>query len=404
MKRVLFVDDDAPALEALRLLLRRMRDRWEMEFVGSAERALELLAQRAFDVIVTDVHMPRTNGAELLQIAQQRWPQTVRIAISAYSDFNLTVRLASVAHQYLSKPCEPDQLENTIGRCLALQAVLAQPGLRVAVGNMRELPPIPETHSKLQTAMAAENVSVKEIAAIVSRDTVIAAKLLQLVNSSFFRLARRVTQVDQAVAYLGMVTVRNLVISAEVFCKWPSGERRKTLDPAKLQSHALRVAGATHALTVNTANANDAVLASLLHDIGYWVLAQESPEALAEAARLSAAEAIPLDVAETRVLGASHAEIGAYLLGIWGLPSTIVEAVAYHHAPRRVPQTGFDVLAALSVAHALTDSTDADAFTSSVGLGIEVDAQYLESLHAPFSWAEAQRRVAESLAAEGNTP
>lgn len=404
MKRVLFVDDDEPALEALRLRLRRLRDKWDMEFVRSAERALELLAERGFDVIVTDVRMPRMDGAELLQIARERWPGAVRIAISGYSDFEQTVRLAPVAHQYLSKPCEPDQLDSVITRCLALQETLSQPGLRGAVGQMRQLPPIPETYSKLQAAIADENASVQDIAAIVSRDTVIVAKLLQLVNSSFFRLARRVTKVEQAIAYLGLSTVRNLVLSAEVFSKWPSAAPQ-ILDHAKLQSHALCVAAAAHALSINTPNANDAVLAALLHDIGYWVLAQERSAPLTESQCLSATENIPLDVAETRVLGASHAEIGAYLLGIWGFPSTIVEAVAYHHAPQRVPQTNFDVLATLTVAHALTDTSDAGAFTGSAAPRIEVDEQYLKSLHAPFSWTEAQRRVVEAVAAaKGNAP
>jgi putative nucleotidyltransferase with HDIG domain len=375
-----------------------------MEFVRSAELALGLLAERRFDVIVTDVRMPRMDGAELLQITRERWPQVVRIAISGYSNFEQTVRLAPVAHQYLSKPCEPEQLDNIITRCLALQETLAQPGLRSAVGQMRRLPAIPETYSKLQTAMASENVSIQEIAAIVSRDTVIVAKLLQLVNSSFFRLARQVTKVEQAIAYLGLSTVRNLVLSAEVFCKWPASAERPILDHTKLQNHALRVATAAHALTTNTPIANDAVLAALLHDIGYWVLAQERSAALSESLCVSAAEHVSIDVAETRVLGASHAEIGAYLLGIWGFPSTIVEAVAHHHAPRRVPQTSFDVLATLAVAHALTDTSDADAFTASAGPRMEVDVHYLDSLHAPFTWTEAQQRVAEALAAEGTAP
>ena len=215
-----------------------------------------------------------------------------------------------------------------------------------------------------------------------------------MVNSAFFRLPRRITNVEHAVAYLGLSTVRNLVVSAEVFAAWPKD--RPAVDLTDMQSHTLRVASAVHALTANTAIAEDALLAALLHDIGYWVLAQEHPASLRDALLLSANESIALDEAETRLFGASHAEIGAYLLGLWGFPSTIVEAVAHHHAPTRVSQSGFDVLAALSVAHALADSTDAQALK---GVGIppsDVDASYLAAVRAPFSWPEAARRVEEN--------
>lgn len=398
MKRVLFVDDESAALEALRLRLRRLRDKWDMEFVESAPCALDVMAQHKVDVLVTDMRMPGMDGAHLLQIVRERWPGTVRIVLSGYSELEQTVRLVPIAHQYLSKPAEPEHLENIVGRCLALQRMLEQPALRGAVGRLRELPPIPETYSRLQAAMAVESVSVQEVAQIISRDTVIAAKVLQMVNSAFFRLPRRITSVEQAVTYLGLLPVRNLVISAEVFAKWPATKGPMVLDLAGLQTHALRVACATQALTAGTATAGDALLAALLHDIGYCVIAQEDPAALDKSMHLSAAESLPLDLAESRVLGASHAQVGAYLLGIWGFPSTIVEAVAHHHAPRQVPQTGFDVLAALSVAHALTEPTEVSAFVGAAVPHSEVDAPYLDSVHAPFSWAEAQRRVSESLA------
>lgn len=401
MRRILFVDDDPPVLEGLRVRLRSLRDKWEMSFVESAHGALELMTRDKFDVIVTDMRMPRMDGAELLHIVRDRWPEVVRIVLSGYSDVSQTVRLAPVAHQYLSKPCEPDRLENIVTRCLALQQLLRQPALRSAVGQLRQLPPVPETYSKLQAAMAVENVSVQEIANIVSSDTVIAAKLLQMVNSAFFRLPRKITSVEQAVTYLGLVSVRNLVVCAEVFSKSLPVRGKHALNVVSLQEHALRVAGATQALTQTLpqgeVSANDALLAALLHDIGYLVLAQEQAAALEESLRLSAAEALPLDCAETRVLGASHAEIGAYLLGLWGFSTTIVEAVAHHHAPRRVPQTSFDVLAALSVAHALTDKRECSAFGPCAPHS-EVDPQYLESIRAPFTWADAQRRVTEATA------
>ena len=394
--RVLFVDDEQPVLDGLRVRMRALRDKWETAFAGSGPCAVEMMEERAFDVIVSDMRMPEMDGAQLLRIVSERWPQTVRIVLSGYSEIDQTVRLVPVAHQYLSKPCDLAALENIIGRCMALKGVLAQPELRSLVGQLRQLPPVPATYAKLQQAMAVESVSVRDVAAIVSRDTVIAAKLMQIVNSAFFRLPRRIDDIEQAVTYLGLVTVRNLVLSAEVFAKWPRANGTLPIDLECLQVHVLNVAAGAHALARDVPFAADAMLAAMLHDIGYWVLVQQRAEGLDAAVRLACAERLSLDEAERRVLGASHAEIGAYLLGLWGLPNTIVEAVAHHHRPRVVPQTGFDVLAAVSIANALAEPAESRAFPSLPVVHSEVDPEYLRSINAPFDWSHAARRVAEA--------
>jgi len=392
--RVLFVDDERPVLDGLRVRLRAMRDKWDTSFAGSGPTALDMMNEHAFDVIVSDMRMPEMDGAQLLRTVSERWPQTVRIVLSGYSEFDQTMRLVPVAHRYLSKPCDLAALENIVERCVALRKVLTQPELRSLVGQLRQLPPVPATYAKLQQAMAVDSVSVRDVAQIIARDTVIAAKLMQMVNSAFFRLPRRIDDIEQAVTYLGLVTVRNLVVAAEVFAQWPRSSDTRSLDLERLQAHSLNVATGAQALARDLPFANDALLAAMLHDIGYWVLIQERAEDLDAAVRLAIDERIPLDEAERRVLGASHAEIGAYLLGLWGLPNTIVEAAAYHHRPRGVPQTSFDVLAAVSVAHALAEPTESQAFRYLPVPHSEVDSEYLRAINAPFDWSVAMRRVA----------
>ena len=397
MKRILFVDDEVLVLEGLRMRLHRLRSKWEMEFVSSGKGAIEIMEQRRFDVIVSDQRMPEMDGATLLRTVLQRWPHAVRIVLSGYAELEQAVRLVPVAHQYINKPCDPNQLENVIERCLALQALLDRPALRELVGRLGSLPPAPSTYAELQAAMASESSTVTDVARIIARDTIVAGKLLQMVNSAFFRLPRRITTVEQAVGYLGLSTVRNLVVSAEVFSKWPASTIRQSIHLDTLQEHASQVAAVAHALTRSSPIANDTLLAALLHDIGYWVLTQERPIELAEAQRLATAESIPMDQAEARVLGASHAEIGAYLLGIWGFPTTIVEAVAHHHSPSAVVQAEFDTLAALCIAHALAEPRESRAFAGVPVTHTEIDSGYLEIVHAPFSWDEARGRAAAEL-------
>lgn len=107
-----------------------------------------------------------------------------------------------------------------------------------------------------------------------------------------------------------------------------------------------------------------------------------------------------MHAAEIEVIGASHAEIGAYLLGIWGLPYPVVEAVAHHHQPGRIVQHEFDVLSALVIGHTLTVADDACAFGGSVPADPKIEPPYLVGVQAPFNWEEAVRRVAATTSSE----
>lgn len=394
MKRILFVDDEAQVLAGLRSRLHRLRSEWDMAFVESGAEALALLAQGPFDVIVTDVQMPQMNGAELLRVVSREWPQMVRILLSGYSDSAQIARLATLAHQSLTKPCAPQQLEGVVNRCLALQGLLDAPHLRAVVGRIRTVPAMPQVYSKLRAALADEATSARQVAELIAAEPAVTAKVLQMVNSAFFRLARRITRIDQAVAYLGFTAIRNLTLTAEVFSSWSQSGAPAAFDFDRMQSHIQAVATAASALARGTGFADDAVLAGLLHDIGYWVLGAELPDELARAVDLALRKRMVLEAAETAVIGASHAEIGAYLLGIWGLPYPVVEAVAHHHAPERVGAQEFDTLAALAVAHSLVPENDAGAFETPLVPDARVDAAYLEAVHAPFSWPEAQARAA----------
>jgi HD-like signal output (HDOD) protein/ActR/RegA family two-component response regulator len=394
MKRVLFVDDAPEMLDGLRNRLHRHRHEWEMVFVHSGAAALGELERGRFDMIVSDLRMPGMDGADLLHTVNKRWPEIIRIVLSGYIEQDRIAQLVPIAHQYLSKPCEAKRLENVIERCFALGEFLQRPALKAVVGRVKKLPTLPNTYARLRTTLAVENVAVKDVVDVVSADPVIAAKVLQVVNSAFFRLARPIAQIERAVTYLGFSAIRDLVLSVEIFSQWPKQNARYGIDPLRLQSHALAVAAAAQCLGGEKPLSDDALLAGLLHDIGHWVLLQECPEDLVRAHELARAAGIPMHEAETQVIGASHAEVGAYLLGIWGLPFSVVEAVAHHGRPHAVKQTEFDVLAALVVAHALELPREAGPLEDVDDAETALAPDYLKSINAPFDWHEAQRRVA----------
>jgi HD-like signal output (HDOD) protein len=394
LKRILFVDDEPNVLDGVRTRLHRRRATWEMTFLPSGQAALEKMQERPYDVIVTDMRMPGMNGDDLLQTVSTRWPQTIRIVFSGYSELQQTIRLVPFAHQYLSKPCQPQQLENLIDRCLSLHGLLNEPKLRSIVGRLRSLPTPPKIYLALQNIVKDECVSLAEVAALVTSDAALAARVLQIVNSAFFRLAKRISSIEHAVSYLGFAAIRNIAASVEIFTRWPGGAGAG-VDLEKLQEHVHDVAAAANCLAAGTSIRDDVLLAALLHDIGYWILAQECPADLRRAVDLAVAERVPLHVAEKNVIGASHSEIGAYLLGIWGLPYSVVEAVAHHHQPQTVQQTEFDVLAALVAGHSLAHADDASAFGNNIPPDPQVDPAYLTSTNAPFTWEEAVERVSQ---------
>jgi putative nucleotidyltransferase with HDIG domain len=252
---------------------------------------------------------------------------------------------------------------------------------------------MPRTYGLLQVALAQPTVTAAAIADIVNADAAIASKVLQITNSAFFRLRKPMVRIKDAVTYLGFATIRNLVLSAEIFSQWKPSQSALEFDPEKLQAHAQHAAAACRSIAGGRVTPDDAWLAGLLHDIGYWILTQECPNELAEALALSRAQQLPLFECERRTTGATHAEVGAYLLGLWGLPYSIVEAVALHHTPTAVTPQGYDVLGALAVSHALLEPAFARAVTVSGDTVSEVDATYLASLNAPFNWEEVQQRV-----------
>jgi HD-like signal output (HDOD) protein len=305
--------------------------------------------------------------------------------------------LLPIAHQFVDKPCDAHHIENVIERCLQLHELLTEPRLRAVLGCIRSLPAMPRTYARLQAAMAKEEACVAEIASIVQDDPAIAAKVLQAVNSAFFRLARTITRIDQAVSYLGFNTLRAVVMSVEVACMWKLKRSCSAIDPELLQEHAKRVAAAARALCTEPSMADEALLAGLLHNIGYWVLLQECPDDLSRALRLAQSQAIPLHEAEREIIGASNAQLGAYLLGLWGLPYSVIEAVAFRHAAGRIRQSRFDVLAALVTADGLVPQSDPAFARLSAPVETAAGQAYLNSLHAPFDWAEAQRRVLDTI-------
>lgn len=352
-RRILFVDDEPNVLEGLRNRLHKQRKKWDMQFTTSGVAALELVARAPVDVVVSDMRMPGMDGATLLGKVRECWPQVVRIVLSGHAEVATSLRAVPVAHQFLSKPCEPGAIEAAIERACKLQALVTDPLVEKVVGGVANLPPAPRIYQQLVATLTKEDVTVAEIARIICQDMALSAKLLQLANSSFLRLSRTMSSVEQAVVYLGHDAVKHLVLAAEVFGAAVPTSLTTAADLDVLQRHAIVTAQLASSMFSERTVRDDAFITGLLHDVGRLLLAVELPNRFVEAGEEASRRGIAVHEAELSLWGVTHAEVGGYLLALWGLPYDIVERVANHHEPGRVGPPGKDVLTAVHVADVL---------------------------------------------------
>jgi len=330
-----------------------MRMEWEMAFAPGGQAALELMAGSRFDVIVTDMRMPEMDGAALLELVREHHPEVIRIVLSGHTEMATALRVVPIAHQFLAKPCEPEMLRLAIERACHLQALLTDSSVRSVVGSLGDLPALPRIYQALNRALSDPDSSLPEISAIVEQDMGISAKILQLANSAFFGSSHPVTSIRNAVGYLGINALKCLVLAVEIFRVFEPTVLVPGFSINAMQRHAQVTAHIVARLPVPKHFAEVALVSSMLHDVGKLIQVWKLPESFAQCLRASAEERLPLYKVEERACGFSHAEMGAYLLGIWGLPYPVVETVALHHSPSRVPHQGFDAIAAVYVANLL---------------------------------------------------
>jgi len=400
MKRILFVDDEQRVLENLRKTLAPQEGQWEMKFAQGSEQALTLLDAAPFDVIVSDIQMPGTDGAALLNTVCQKFPGMVRIVLSSQNELEGALRAVPVAHQFLVKPCDLNTLRVAVERATSLSGLLTSKLLASIVGSVRDLPVLPRTYLSLRQALANPETSIKQVVRIVEQDVAVSAKILQIVNSSFFGLPREVSTVRTAVSFLGIDMVQNLVLSAEVFRVFEQAAAIPGFSFEELHVHSQLVAKIAGQIPASSHTRGIAIVAGLLHDIGKLVLATRSRKHFVRAVSGSREDKKPLFAVEEELIGVSHAEIGAYLLGIWGLPSPVVEAVAHHHHPERVVQETLDAVAIVHIANFLAHEHPVQPRSSEDPPHQAIDLEFVEKLGIAgqfAEWEDAAEAAAEEM-------
>ncbi|MBI4804827.1 MAG: HDOD domain-containing protein [Desulfovibrio sp.] len=336
--KILFVDDEQNILTSFRLSLRPMREKWDMSFALGGQEALAILAENPHEVVVSDMRMPGMDGAQLLREVRRLYPESVRIILSGFSEEESVLKAVELAHQYLGKPCRPVDLIRAIDNSLSLRDVLASRQLKSIVARLESLPTLPAIYNQLVAALSNENSTLKELGDIVSQDVSMVASILRLANSAFFGLPTRVASIHHAVNHLGGQTLRALVLGTHLFSSLKDVDQHP-FSIKMLWEHSLRVACFARSITdvdgAQQSDCDDSFIAGMLHDVGKLVLATNMEKEFGQVLAMVRAKNCPVHVAEREILGATHAEVGAYLMGLWGFSSSHIETVCWHHTPQR---------------------------------------------------------------------
>lgn len=350
--RILFVDDEPNILKGLSRSLRPLRQYWDMAFVEGAENALDLLEQEIFDVILSDMRMPGMDGSKLLEMVRSKYPMMVRMILSGHSDEQMIMKSVKSAHQYLSKPCEKETLISAVTRACSLRDILYKKVLMELLGGIETMPSIPALYAKIMAELNSEDSCAASVGDIIQKDMGMTAKVLQLVNSSFFGMPRHIGSAKEAVVLLGIDVVKTLVLGVEVFSKFNKALSVISVDD--IHDHCVRTAVIAKNIAVlekmEPKKVDNAMICATLHDLGRLLLAEHYSKEYSQVMDLVEQKEMTVSEAEKQVFKVTHAEVGAYLLGLWGLPQAIIEGIAFHHRPAKVVSRGFELSGIVHVA------------------------------------------------------
>ena len=381
MHHILFVDDDANVLQGLRRRLKTLRPDWNLHFANSGSAALSMAKDQSFDVIVTDIQMPGMDGVALLEEMQKIQPDAVRIILTGHASNDSYLRTIGPAHQFLSKPCDNQTLLDSIENALSLRQRLQSPEMRTLVANAKSLASPPDTYLQLQSLFNTPHYSPESVCKIVEADIALTTEVLKLTNSSYFAITQKVSSVSHAVRMLGMETLKALALFIGVYRGF-DGPRNQAENLKRL-CHRSQQIGVTAALIAEYEKLPREVCHAvpsigMLSHIGTLILYANRPDEMKLVTDRVEQENIPIEKAEEEQFGAGHPEIGAYLLGLWGFPAPVIQAVAYHHRPMDLPHKEMNAVTAIYVAQHLTREIaiiDAGGAVES-----DIDLTYIEQI------------------------
>ncbi len=374
---IIFVDDEINVLNGLKRSLYAAQFKWRASFIQSGLEALNVLKSERCDIIISDIKMPGMDGTELLKIVKKNYPHIVRFALSGFNEEELAIQSSNTVHQYFAKPCNWDLLREKIEPVMVLKELIVNQKTIELINSGDVVPALPEIYYKLERELNSEEISIHRIVNIISKDMALTAKILHLANSAYYGTFTQITSLHQAVTMLGINIIKSLVLYINIFNFVNKNPRIKDYIE-ELWTHSILVASLSKQImeffTKDRAKSEKAYIAGILHDIGKIIQ-------LSILLRLGKENIYPIDESESKeLLGATHCELGAYLLSLWGLPKEIVEGVLLHHTASVIESNNISIHSAVQLANSLADLKYEDPYVLDAMNSNELVWELIESI------------------------
>ncbi|MCK5295947.1 MAG: HDOD domain-containing protein [Alphaproteobacteria bacterium] len=355
---ILFVDDEPNILSGIRRMLQSKKKEWEILFAESGKEALSIMENKKIDIIISDMRMPEMDGADLLTKVKEQHPDTVRIIFSGYSEEASLMKVASITHRYLAKPCDYKEITSTISKILFVRKRLGNEKIEPLITKVQALPSPRQTYIKLIRELNSSFCNADTITDIISSDAGLSAKILQLVNSAYFGFSAEITSTKTAVSLLGLDTITAIALNAEILVIFNEYAIDDLAD--KISKHGMFIGKLAKEIAVIEGLPNKEVVektftAGLFHDVGTLFFAGILPKNYNKCIKQANNSKTSLCKCEKEFFGATHADIGGYLLGLWGIPDDIVESVIYHHSPEELDGDKLDLITLIQISIGLAE-------------------------------------------------
>jgi HD-like signal output (HDOD) protein len=358
MKKILVVDDDRNILQSFKRAFHFMHREWKVVLCDNGRVAFDLMqADGAFDLIISDLRLPGLSGIDLFKKVKESFPGTIRFSLTGYPESSLLIEAASVSHRLISKPCEAKKLIALIKNSLLLREKLQNTEVRNSIYKLGVIPSLPKYYEEFCKEIKSPDASVAKLGKIIGKDIGMTTKVLQLVNSAFFGLRRKVTNPVQAAILVGLNGLQNVILVAGFFAACGKNDFPQALNIESIWQHSLATANRAKKIAAEKGLSQDDIdtcyTAGLLHDLGIVVLASTNKSDYGKVLALVHKENLSLPQAEKRIFDLDHATVGGFLLDMWGLPHAISEIVAFHCSPSCDPSRDIDPLSIVCAADKL---------------------------------------------------